>query len=114
MCLSSTIARLEPSNTNEFDAWLILTSIGSKIRLDLPIRYHRHFNRLAARGKRLESYIITDREVQFAFEVETGPKRTQGIHLGLDTGMKALAATSDGNTYGRDIWNVLEAIKRCV
>ena len=114
MCLSSTIARLDKSNTNgEFDAWLILTSLGNKIRLDLPIKFHRHFNRLFARGNRQESYVLTEREVQFAFEVETGPKKTEGLNLGLDTGMKAMAATSVGGLYGLDVWGILESIKRC-
>lgn len=113
MCVSSTIARLEKSDGNEFDAWLILTSIGKKIRLDLPVRFHRHFNRLFARGKRLESYVITEDSVQTAFEIETGAKKTEGMNLGLDTGMKALAATSVGGIFGRDIWEILEAIKRC-
>ena len=114
MCLSSTIARLDKSNTSrDFDAWLILTSLGNKIRLDLPIKFHRHFNRLFARGKRQESYVLTEREVQFAFEIETGPKRVEGLNLGLDTGMKAMAATSVGGIYGLDVWGILEAIKRC-
>jgi len=114
MCLSSTIARLEKSeDTKEFDAWLLLRSIGRKIRLDLPVRFHRHLNHLAARGKRLESYVITDRDVTFAFEIEIGPKRTQGALLGLDTGMKVMAATSTGGLFGHDVWEILEAIKRC-
>lgn len=114
MCVSSTIGRLEKSeNDGDFDAWLILTSIGNKIRLDLPIKFHRHFNRLFARGKRQESYVITDKEVQFAFEIETQEKKAKGINLGLDTGMKAMAATSVGGLYGLDVWGILEAIKRC-
>ena len=83
MCLSSTIARLDSSvESKTFDAWLILTSLGNKIRLDLPIKFHRHFNRLFARGKRQESYVLTEREVQFAFEIETGPKKTKGFEFG--------------------------------
>lgn len=114
MCVSSTIARLEKSEeAGEFDAWLILTSMGKKIRLDLPIKFHRHFNRLFARGKQQESYVITDHDVQFAFEIETAPKKTKGLNLGLDTGMKVMAATSVGGLFGLDIWPILEAIKMC-
>lgn len=114
MYVSSTVARLEKSKeTSEFDAWLILTSIGNKIRLDLPIKFHRHFNRLQARGRRQESYVITEDYVQLAFEIETGPKKTKGMNLGLDTGMRVLGATSVGGLFGLDIWEILEAIKRC-
>jgi putative transposase len=114
MAVSSTIARLETAKeATEFDAWLILRSIGDKVNLDLPIQFHRHFNRLSARGKRLEAFVITDHDVQFAFEIETGIKRTTGINLGIDTGILALASLSDGRQLGLDTKPLVERIKRC-
>ena len=114
MYVSSTVARLENAKeATGFDCWLMLRSIGSKVSIDLPIKRHRHFNRLAARGKRLNSYVITPQTVTFAFEVDTGLKRTQGINLGVDTGIKALASLSDGRQLGTDIEAHIERIKRC-
>ncbi len=114
LCCSSTIATLQPAKeATEFDAWLHLSSIGNKIRFTLPIRFHRHFNRLAAKGRRLNSYVITKEYVQFCFEVDTGPKLADGEVLGLDTGIKALASLSDGQQFGRDIEDIIDAIKRC-
>lgn len=116
MYVSSTIARLEDAKkTTEFDAWLLLRSIGSKVKLDLPIRFHEHFNKLCvrARGKRLNSYVITAESVTFAFEIETGEKRTQGINLGIDTGINVLASLSDGRQLGLDTKPLVERIKRC-
>lgn len=114
MYVSSTIAALKvPKSTTEFDAWLELRCIGEKIGIDLPIRYHKHFNRLSARGKRLESFLITPSGVQFAFEIDTGLKRTTGINLGIDTGILALASLSDGRQLGLDTKEYVERIKRC-
>lgn len=114
MYVSSTIARLEPAKAaSEFDAWLVLRCIGEKVALDLPIQYHKHFNRLSARGKRLESFVITASSVTFAFEVETGPKRTLGTPIGVDTGINTLAALSDGRRLGLDTKPLVERIKRC-
>lgn len=114
MHVSSTIARLEPAaNATEFDAWLHLYSLGDGIILDLPIRYHRHWHKLAGRGKRLEAFIITESSVQFSFEIETGPKLTEGLLVGVDTGINALASLSDGRQHGTDIKPVIEAMKRC-
>jgi IS605 OrfB family transposase len=113
MNVSSTIASLQiPKGTKEYDAWLHLASIGNKIVLDIPIRFHKHFNKLRECGKRLESYIIFEDRVQLCFEVETGPKKTEGEIVGLDTGINALASTSDEKQYGMDVKKLVESIKR--
>ena len=114
MYVSSTVCELrEAKDAEHFDCWLMLRSIGSKVSIDLPIKKHKHFNRLAARGKRLNSYVITPYKVIFAFEIDTGPKRTTGVNLGIDTGIKALASLSDGRQLGTDIEAHVERVKRC-
>lgn len=76
MYVSCTIADLIDSKESvEFDAWLHVASVGDKHIMDLPIRYHKHFNKLNIQGKRLNSYIITDKYIQFSFEIETLPKK---------------------------------------
>ena len=113
MYVSSTLARFEVSRTKEFDAWLHLYSIGNKVILDLPLKGHKHINRLVNKGKFLNSFIITEDYVQFCFEIETGEKATKGEIVGLDTGIKALASTSDGKQYGKDVEGKIERVKRC-
>jgi len=46
--VSCTIAELQDKETAEFDAWLHLASIGEDVILDIPIKFHKHFNKLAA------------------------------------------------------------------
>jgi len=113
MCVSSTIAELQQSNTTNFDAWLHLNSLGRKIVLDLPIKFHRHFSILSAKSKRLNAYIITRNSVQFVFERETGPKKNTGNDIGIDTGINKLASTSTQHQYG-EIRPVIESINRKV
>jgi putative transposase len=111
MCVSSTIMGMgEPSL--EFDGWLRMRSIGRSLHLDLPFRRHRHMNGLDQRGKRLESYVITRQYVQFAYEIETGPKKTTDACVGIDTGIKALASLSTGQQLGMDVESLIERIKR--
>jgi IS605 OrfB family transposase len=113
MNVSSTIASLQmPKEAKEYDAWLHLASIGNGIIMDLPIRFHQHYNILRERGRRLESYIVHEEYVQFCFEIETGTKITEGEVVGLDTGINALASTSDGKQYGNDVKQLVENIKR--
>lgn len=114
MCVSSTIAALQPAKAAaEFDAWLHLQSLGEGVILDLPVRYHRHFNKLLERGKRLESYVITQSSVQLCFEIETGTKKVPHTAVGVDTGIKALASLSTGEQLGTDIEHHIDRIKRC-
>ncbi|MEM3852046.1 MAG: transposase [Methanomassiliicoccales archaeon] len=116
MHVSSTIATLSISrNTKGFDAWLHLASIGRGIRMNLPIRFHRHYHLLNddPRSHRLESYIITEDTVQLAFSLDVGEPRRDGPVFGLDTGINTLAALSDGTRLGTDIKPMVERVNRC-
>jgi IS605 OrfB family transposase len=116
MSVSSTIATLEaPRDASEFDAWLKIRCVGEGIGLDVPIRFHQHFNKLTQHpgSRRLNAYIITSQSVQFSFAIETGRKVADGEWLGVDTGVRVLAALSTGLKLGVDIQALMEAINRC-
>lgn len=114
MYVSCTIANLIPSKqTKQFDAWLHLASIGNKMIMDLPIKYHKHFNYYNNFSKRLNSYLITKDYVQFSFELIIESKKDGTKTIGIDTGINALASTSTGNQYGLDIKKNIERVKRC-
>ncbi|MCK9434323.1 MAG: zinc ribbon domain-containing protein [Candidatus Cloacimonetes bacterium] len=114
MSVSCTIAELqEVKKAKGFDAWLHLASIGNKISIDIPIKFHRQYKDLAKTGKRLNSYIITKDDIQFVFEIETGPKKEVKKQIGVDTGITALAALSTGELLGQDINRHIARAKRC-
>lgn len=114
MYVSSTIADLTISKqSKEFDVWLHIASVGDKIILDLPIKYHKHFNIYNKLGKRLNSYIITNDYVQFSFEIVTQEKNKGIKVIGIDTGINALASTSSNKQYGLDIKQCIERVNRC-
>jgi len=111
ICATALIAELQTSE-NSFDGWLHLNSIGNKISLDLPIKFHKHFNDLAKISKRLNSYVITPDYVQFAFQRETGPKKKIVKRRGIDTGITELAATSDELFFGQDLPRLIMISRR--
>jgi IS605 OrfB family transposase len=121
MYVSCTIADLVPTKNNGykteesrlFDAWLHIASVGNKMIMDLPIKYHKHFNKYNNIGKRLNSYIITKKYVQFSFEIVTEAKKEGMKCIGVDTGINALASLNNGNQYGKDIKGCIERVKRC-
>jgi hypothetical protein len=113
MYVSCTIAELQNKETAEFDAWLHVASVGGDHIFDLPIKFHKHYNRLALQGKRLNSYIITEQYVQLSFEIDVDEKK-KGINaIGIDTGIKALASLNNGAQFGLDTESLIERIKRC-
>jgi len=115
MSVSSTIADLQfPKDAQGFNAWLHLASIGNGIILDIPVRFHKQFNNWNRIGKKLNSYVITEKSVQFSFEIETGPKKEVKRMIGVDTGINALASTSDGKQFGVDIKACIDRSKRCL
>ncbi len=121
MYVSSTIADLVPTKNSGyktedsrlFDAWLHIASVGNRMIIDLPIKYHKHFNKYNNIGKRLNSYIITKNYVQFSFEIITESKKEGLKCIGVDTGINALASVNNGNQYGKDIKGCIERVKRC-
>ncbi len=114
MCVSSTIAQFRIAKKQGlFDAWLHLASIGNKVKLDIPINYHKHFTQLNNKSNRLNSYVITKDYIQFSFERETGPKKEIKDIIGIDTGINALASTSDKKQFGTNIKELIEKSKRC-
>lgn len=114
MSVSTTIVNLrDPKGTTEFDGWLEIRSVGDKIAIDIPIRFHRHYRKLNCRGERQQAYVVSLDWVQFPFEIETGPKRDGKVVVGIDTGIKSLATLSTGEKFGTDIEPLIERIVRC-
>lgn len=114
MTVSCTIADLIPSKqTNEFDCWLHLKCIGDKVIIDLPIKLHSHFNKWNKLGRRLNTYVITEKYVQLSFEIETGVKREISKIIGVDTGLNTLASSSSGEQYGVQFRYLVERVIRC-
>ena len=74
MSLNQNVVLLqEPVKAKEFDGWLHLRNIGRKTIFDVPIQFHRHYNRLKRRGKFCQSYVIVRNKhgayVQLTFEI---------------------------------------------
>ncbi len=113
MQLSSAICSLvKVKTTTEFDMWLQFRSVGSAIKLDIPIKLHRQFHKWNIKGKLLGSFVITDTYVQFSFGIETGTKKEITNCLGIDTGINCLASLSNGEQIGIEIKQLIENIKR--
>lgn len=104
MTLSETvITRGVAIQTKEFDYNLTLGCIGNKLKISIPLKKHKQFNKWDSRGKLSKSVTISEKYIMFTFEVETGKKKTVGNLIGVDFGLKKLCTISNGNIIGKDI-----------
>jgi len=110
MILSSQCVRIEKGR-NSFDLWLVIHSAGNKIKLQIPLKRHRHMN-LFSEWKMSESAVIHRKYVMFTFEKETEAKKTSGKLVGIDCGINHLLATSEGILYGSEVRPLINVIKR--
>ena len=81
---------------NSFDVFVQLKSF-CKTRgktINLPVKYHRQSNKWKDKGKRLNSFLITEDEVQIRYEVESNTKN-KGKVIGADQGLKTVVTLSD-------------------
>ena len=101
-----------------FDDVLTLKSIGSPdgkrgAKIVMPLRRHKHFNRLADCGKILNAVKLSEAEASFAFDVPA-VKAASGKTLGIDVGQNAVFSTSRGESVqtGRHGWSLKAICER--
>ena len=113
MQLSSAICTLVPSkNADTYDVWLQFRCLGSKLKLDIPLKLHRQFHKWNSQGKLLKSFVILNNSVQLTFEIDTGKKKKITNAVGIDTGINALASLSTGEQLGKGLKEHINNVKR--
>ena len=98
--LDSRFVNINLDNDTSFDGWITLSSIGNKIKLELPFKRTKHFNELydvagsdMKKGIRLSSKTIT---FNFGLPMlENVGTKTAGI----DIGVKTLLSIYDGENF---------------
>jgi transposase len=100
--LDSRFVKVDWNNSTGFDGWVTISSIGNKIKIVMPIRKSKHFNKLEGRGKIKSSIRLSAESVCFCFEIPKAIPTISGKTLGVDIGMIDVLACSDGQFIGRD------------
>lgn len=113
--LDSRFIKFDMENNTFFDIWITITSIGNKIKLTLPIKKTKHFNKMLKKGILKKGIRISKKEIIFMFEYPKEPTKTQGSVLGIDIGQTTLLSCSNGVTsqkdnHGHDLQSITEKI----
>ncbi len=95
--LNSICANYQEIKSKDFDGYLELTSITTdKMQIRIPIKYTKHSNKYKNKGGKLKtSFLIGKNKVDLRWELPEVPKKTEGITVGTDQGMKDVLTMSD-------------------
>jgi transposase len=95
--LDSRFIKQDWQNQTSFDGVLTLSSLGNKLKIPIPVKATKHFNKLATTGGQLKPGLrLSKKAITLVFDLpEVKPKQT-GQPLGLDIGILNTFTLSNG------------------
>lgn len=100
--LDSRFVKIDLANDTSFDGWLVISSIGNNIKLQIPFKKSTHFNKLST-GKLLNGISLTPSYIKFNFEFEKQLLAKEGDVIGIDVGILNTITCSNGHQSVEDI-----------
>ena len=98
---------------NSFDFWVILSSIGNKIKLILPLKNHKH-NKKFNNWKRLSSCRLLRNngkfKIELIYEKEIPVIQKEKKELAIDAGINCLLSCSDGKQHGLELKQLINEL----
>lgn len=118
--LSSKCATLIKREKGEFNYFLKLQSLGKKYgKILIPIKLHRHSNKLKEKGNLLGSFLISKECIDFRWEINLPDKKDNGETVGGDTGKNTILTLSNENStdskkdiHGHTLSSIIETLSR--
>lgn len=102
---NTNVVVIEPSRSPHFDFWLRISTLEAGHPVRIPITLYNHAKETLAQFPKLCSGVTLNRrdgEWYATLVVErTGPKAKSSKIVGVDIGMAAIVATSEGQRYGQ-------------
>ena len=90
--LDSRFIKLDFDNDTSFDGWVTFTSLGNKLKIQVPVKSTKHLNSLS--GNLKQGVRLSKKSITFIAEEEVAP-RVSGKTIGLDVGEIRVASLSD-------------------
>lgn len=98
--LDSRFFKVE-NGKNSFDLWLRLWGLQYRKGIIVPLKKHKHFNKLQKRGKLLGAIWLSEKYIIFSFEFNC--QQQEGDIKGMDIGLTNTFTLSNGQTSQPDI-----------
>lgn len=100
--LDSRFVKIVLENETSFDGWIILSSLGNKMKIEIPFKAHKHFNKLKDNGTIKQTVQLSKKNITFLFELPEPKQKENGIVLGIDVGQTDAISCSDGQQISKD------------
>lgn len=120
MELDSRFVKIELDKTNSFDGWLIISSIGNRIKLEIPFKRTAHINKLLGNGKLKSGIRLSKSNITLMVECEQ-PSNDSIAVVGIDIGVNSLLSVDTGtdkfqsqkDIHGHDLSSINDKLSRC-
>ena len=100
--LDARFVVIELNSKNSFDGWMTLTSLGKKIKLELPFKLHKHINKMLENGSLKTGIRLSETAATLMFESPEPIEVKTGKTVGIDIGQKTTLSVSDGQKIDVD------------
>ena len=115
--LDSRFVKVDMDNKTSFDGWVTLTSLGKKLKIQIPFKRSVHFNNMNAWGLLKEGLRISKKNITFMFEIPDTEKKGSGSVLGIDIGqLNVISCSNDHiskpNRHGHDLNTISTILSR--
>lgn len=105
--------------SGEFIGFLRLKSITKdRTEIRIPIKGHKHSKKLASKGTRMNSFLISPNKVDVRWKIEKPALKDEGEVVGADQGMKTILTCSNEETtpphdiHGHDLTSIMQKLSR--
>ena len=94
--LDERFVKIDLDKNTSFDGWLILSSLGNKLKLKIPFKKHKHFNKMLQSGTLKKGIRLSKHNITFMFDLKDVELKNEGKTLGIDIGQTTTLSCSDG------------------
>ena len=115
--LDSRFIHIDMDNHTSFDGYVTISSIGNKMKIQIPFKRNRHFNKLNKRGKIKSGIRLSKENITFMFDLPEVEKQIKGTTLGIDIGKCETISCSNGfqtkpNNHNHDLNSILKIMSK--
>jgi len=94
--LDERFVKIDFNENTSFDGWIVLSSLGNKLKLKIPFKKHKHFNKMLLNGKIKKGIRLSKHNITFMFDLKAPTIASDGKTLGIDIGQTTTLSCSNG------------------